>query len=124
MQMAVAMQDAAQRAEVLQEVKRLAVSYAGLVIQFPDSFAASSSSISAVTVLTEKLLEDRISPDFLAALVKWSNEENNLDAVRPNFHYYFENRLSVSVLSSLSFFLPLVVVASTLAVCWCPFPTI
>ena len=85
MQMAVAMQDAAQRAEVLQEVKRLAVSYAGLVVQFPDSFASSSSSISAVTVLTEKLLEDRISPEFLGALVKWSNEENNLDAVRPCF---------------------------------------
>ena len=78
--------------EVLSEVKRLAVSYAGLVIQFPDSFA-SDSSISGTTVLTEKLLEDRLSPEFLGALVTWSNEENSLDVVR-RFFFRWQSRRS------------------------------
>lgn len=68
-----------ERLATLSDARQFAVSYSGLVIQMPDMFATESSA-SGTTILTDRLLGDRVRPEFLQALVE-RFKDDGLDAV-------------------------------------------
>jgi len=124
----IGLKDAEQRQAVLKQVREFAISYAGLVVQMPDMFAAESN-VSASQILAERILEDRIYPEFLADLVQ-RFAEDGLEGIFNGVLLFLSNNMRqqslsksysfpIRALTQLVAFKPIASLAVNLS-SWCP----